>query len=349
MAYSKSNSAELLGISKKEFEDRAKKAGYDSTEAYWDSIGGDNAPLVEAMTKQVVEMNRQINELTPYLTLTQEEIDTYLEKAIAEITPYYDNKKAEIQASLEAGKTRTAEDLLISIRDIEEQTRTALEGFDLSTAETEEDFLNKIANITATEGEDIALKRNDYAQRLETMKFNQVQKGTVASGIGLKERQELEGRKSMEEAAIQRKADASEAFAQTAKNYNLENIALARRAAEEQRIRKVGTTSEAASTSAQAMDTAGITDMSQLGTPAELALNRANSGIVASTDATQLTDLEAEKTKAGIATQQEMQADQLAIRDATYGAQITKIQAEQAKKAKSVAALRGYQDASITR
>lgn len=346
-SYSKSKFAKELGISGSELEKRAEAGGFPSTEAYWVSMGGSSWRLVQEIQKQVVELDRQIDELTPYLSLTDQEKQAFLDKAIEQITPYYERKKGEIEASLKEGKVRTAEDILTNIKQIEEETKAELSSLDLTTAQTEEEFLNKLADITTSKDEDIAVKREDYRQRLENMKVEQIQQGTLTSGIGAKKRAEQERLKALEESIVQRRAEADAQQAETARKYTIDQVALARKAAEEQRIRKIGTPSEVASTTAQALQTTGLQDISQLKSPEELARLRAERGInplyAQGTSAdNNLLELEAEKQKAGIATQQELQADELARREATYGAQITKIKAEQAKKASQVSALRGY-------
>ena len=340
--YSKSQAAKSLGISGDELKRRAKAAGFSDTESYYNSVGGSSAPIVESITKQIVELDRQIDEMTPYLSLTDQEKQAFLDKAIQQITPYYENKKAEIEASLKEGKVKTAEDILTSIRQVDEETKAQLANFDLAQAQTEEDFLNRIADITSTTSEDLATKREDYRQRLEILKANQVQSGTLTSGIGAKKRTEQETLKAMEEAAIQRKAQAETTGVQTQEKYNLQNIALARQAAEQARIRKIGTPSEVASTQSAAMQTAGLNDIGQLKSPGELARLRAERGISPSDDRTQLTSLEGQRQRAGVATQQELQADELARRQQEYGSQIDKIKAEQARKASQISSLRGY-------
>ena len=298
--------------------------------------------LVKTISNQVVELDRQIDELTPYLSLTDQEKQAFLDKAIEQITPYYERKQAEIEAGIKEGKVRTAEEILQNIRTTEEETKQEFAEFDLTQAKTEEDFLNKITNITATKDEDIAVKREDYRQRMENMKVQQIQSGTLTSGIGAKKRAEQENLKAMEEAQIQRQAEASTAATTTAKEYTIGQVQLARQAAEQQRIRKIGTPSEVASTQAAAMQTTGIEDMTQLKSPEELQRLRAERGIKPIYDQTELPELQADKQKAQYATQQELQADELARREATYGASITKIKAEQAKKASQLASLRGY-------
>jgi hypothetical protein len=340
--YSKTQAAKNLGISREELASRAKKAGFSDTESYYDSIGGVSAPIIEAISKEMVALDRQIDELTPYLSLTDEEKQAFLNKAIEQITPYYDRKTKELEASLKEGKVRTAEDILGNIKTIDEETKAELANYDLRTAQTEEDFLNRLADITSTKNEDIAVKREDYRQRIETLKANQVQSGTLTSGIGAKKRAEQERLKQMEEAIVARKAETDTTAITAAKTQTIEQYQLARKAAEEQRVRKIGTPSEVASTQAQALQTAGLTDINQLKSPEELQRLRAERGINPSYDNTAIPDLQGERQKAGVATQQELQADELARREQTYGLQRDKITAERAEKARRLSTLRGY-------
>ena len=342
--YSKSKMAASLGITPDEFKRRAKKAGFSSTEEYWNYIGGASAPLIEAISKQMVDMDRQIEELAPYLSLSAEEKQAFLDKALQEITPYYDRKTAELNASLQAGKVRTAEDILNYIRTTEEETTSLLSKYNLESAQNEEEFINRIADITSTKGEDIAAKTEDYRQRMEILKFDQIQKGVLTSGIGAKTRAEQDAQKQMQLSQIERGAQAQTTTAETTQKYNIEQIQLARQAAEQARVRAIGTPAEVDYTKQQAMQTAGITDPTQLKSPQELARLRAESGVVSETDASKLTELEAEKLRAREATAQELQAGELGIKEAQYGMTRDQILAERAKKAAQVAALnpRGY-------
>lgn len=340
--YSKSKAAAALGISGDELKKRAKAAGFKDTESYWNSIGGAAAPLIESISKEMVALDRQIDELTPYLSLTDEEKQGFLDKALQEITPYYDRKKAELEASLQEGKVRTAEDILTNMRAIEEETKVALEKFDLTRAETEEDFLNQLADVMTSKGETLSAKREEYRQRLENLKAGQVQQGTLTSGIGAKQRAEQENLKAMEEAEIERRAATQQTALETGKKYNIETIQLARRAAEEERVRKIGGQTEADLTKQKAMGTLGISGYEQLKSPEELARARAERGVSPLYDQTALTDLESEKIRARQSTAQELQADELARRDVEYGAQIRKIEAERARKAATMSSLRGY-------
>jgi hypothetical protein len=281
----------------------------------------------------MVELDRQIDELTPYLSLTDQEKEAFLQKALEQITPYYERKKSELESSIQEGKVRTAEDVLLTIKQVEEETKAELANFDLRNASTEEEFLNQLADVTATKNENVTAKREEYRQRLEDLKLNQIQSGTLTSGIGMKKRAEQERLKQIEESMIQRRAESDIASMETAKNYTLDQIQLARQAAEQERIRKIGTPTEVASTQQAAMNTVGLTDINQLKSPEELTRLRTERGISPIYDRTVLGDLEGERLRARESTAQELQADELARREAEYGAQRDKILAERARKA----------------
>src|SRR3989304_3115881 len=112
MAYSKSATAQQLGISKDELESKAKSAGFNSTEAYISANGG-GAGLIsksfkDKITQDIIAIDKQLDELFK-IGLTDAEKEQFLQKAIAEIQPYYDKKTAEINQQLQEGKIRTAE------------------------------------------------------------------------------------------------------------------------------------------------------------------------------------------------------------------------------------------------
>jgi hypothetical protein len=341
MTYSKSASAAKLGITVEEFEKRTRKAGFKNTEDYWNSIGGEEAPLRQEITKQIVELDKQLDELTPYLSLSDEEKQTFLDKAVQEITPYYDEQKKRIEEGLQAGKVQTAEDILLNIREIEDTTKQVLAKYDLSQAETEEDFINRISDITATSEEDLTLKREDYKQRIENLKLEQIQTGTLTSGIGAKKVSEQERLKNLEEQILNRQKESDITAAETAKKYSLESIRLARQTAEQDRIRSIGTPTEVETLKQKELENAGLTDMSQLESEQAIKAKRAESGVTPISDKYALQNLEAEKLKAKESTAQELQADELAIKEQEYGLTREQILAEQAKKRAQLAAYGG--------
>ena len=333
MAYSKSKAAKSLGLGKKEFEKKARKAGFDNTEDYWNSIGGNSAPLQQEITKQIVDLMRQHDELLGPLGLTDEETQMFLEKAIAEIQPYYDRKSAEIEAGIKEGKVQSAEKILLNIREVEEEVTSQLAYYDLRTAETEEDFLDRISDITATSEEDLGIKRNQWSQRLEDVKASQVQGGTLTSGIGGIERGKEETTRDLELSRIERKSEAESARVTTQKKYDVENIRLAREKAEQDRIRKIGDPGQTAATRAASRETLGLGEGEELGSVAEVQRKRDERDITPLTGRESLfTELEEKRRIAIESRKQELQAGELAPREVERGFQRDKILSEAARK-----------------
>jgi hypothetical protein len=97
----------------------------------------------------------------------------------------------------------------------------------------------------------------------------------------------------------------------------LEQIALARQSAEQERARKIGGTTEADYTEQEALKTAGLASTDELASEQEIARQRADR-VTPLTDSTALSDLEREKTEAQEATAQELGADELAQRQQEY-------------------------------
>jgi hypothetical protein len=91
MGYSKSAFAKELGISKKELENRAKNAGFSTTEDYYNAIGGAAGHMKQQIIDQIVALDRQLHDL-PGIHFTDDELTNFLNKAIEQVQPYYDRK-----------------------------------------------------------------------------------------------------------------------------------------------------------------------------------------------------------------------------------------------------------------
>ena len=332
MSYSKGDAAKFLGTSRQGLAKMAEKAGFDSTEEYFNSIGGYAYKIVNAIKKEIVALNRQLKLLGP-IGLTDEEKEGFLQKAIQEVQPYYDRKSAEISEQIKEGKVRTAEDTLVEIRQVEEEVSQHLEYYDLTTAETEEDFINRIADITATEGEDIALKTDDWRQRIENVKLQQIQSGTFSSGIGAKKRKEEEARKALELGSVQRKAQSREAEAEDARKYDIEKIRLARETAQQDRIRRIGTPQETEATKQQGLQTLGLGSLGELGSAAELERARKERGFGNITaDKYSLAENESSRKLAEESRKIELQEGEKAVREQERQSQREEVLAEAARK-----------------
>ena len=87
------------------------------------------------------------------VSFTQQEQDNFLNQALELVTPYYTTQKGILEAGVKEGKIRNMEDLAISMRDLQAGLEKTLSGLDISQAKTEEDFVNRLADITSTKEE----------------------------------------------------------------------------------------------------------------------------------------------------------------------------------------------------
>jgi len=296
----------------------------------WGSTEDQSDKLVDEISNAVIELEDQLNNI-PGVSLSQEEMDTFLQKAIDQVTPYYDTKKAEIETGIKEGKTQVAEDVLTDIRRIRDEVRTNLQSLDINQAETEEDFINTLADITASKEEDVASKRFEWGERIKVAKQGQVESGILTSGIGRKEVGNLESRQQAEQQAVERSAGVKETSLQTGQKFDLERIALARQAVAQQRERQLGTASQEASTTTGALGTLGMTDINQLPSETELARQRAERNVQVYRPSA-LTDLGEEKSRSIESRKLTLQGEELAAKQQQEQAQRNKIYSDISKK-----------------
>lgn len=270
--------------------------------------------LQKSISNAIVELEQKLDEVDTRLTLSDEERQAFLDKAIEQITPYYNTKKTEIEQGINEGKVQSAEDILLTIRDVQENTNSLLAKFDVDQAETEEDFINNISEITSRKEDDLNVKRAEWKQRLEDAKLNQVKSGIFASGVGRKKISELDTMKNLDETSLANRAAEAETQATTQKKYDLEKIVLARKAAEEERIRKIGTPDTVNSLQTNAAATLGLQPGETIGSQATIAQNRADRNITIR-NPEDLTSLEEERLKAIESRNQELQNNELAVRE----------------------------------
>jgi len=293
--------------------------------------------IVKTLMRSLTTLDRQINKLTPHLALTEDEINAYMEKAIAEIEPWYQTKVAQIEKGVQEGKVRTAEDTLIAMRDVEQEISGLLQSYDLEQAQTEEEFVDRISSLTSRTGDDLEKKKFEWGQRIENVKLGQIQKGIFSSGIGAKARGIEEERRDLDVGAIERRSQEERTGLEREQKYDLERIKLARQSAEQERVRRIGTPVGAEETRGAARDTLGLGLGETLGSEEELLRQRGERGITPLRDAgTRLSTLEEQRGERVLSRSGEYEKDELAIRDAEYTAQRKKILAEQAKKEKSL-------------
>jgi len=278
-------------------------------------IGSAEEQLQREISDIVTELDAKLSDVR--LGLTDEERDEFLRKAIEEVKPYYDKKRAEIEKGIQTGKIRDAEDVLASIRTVREDTENLLAKYDIEKAETEEELVNTLADITATKEETLDAKKAEWTERIRNVKMGQVQTGVLTSGIGRQRIGELLAREAAEKQAIERRAGAAETRVQTGAKYDLQRVALARKAAEQERIRKIGTPEQEAATTQAALGTVGLAGMEQLPSLAELARRRgAEPTTIYKPEA--LTALTEEQRRAEESRRMEFEAEEKALRAQEY-------------------------------
>lgn len=292
--------------------------------------------LENEIANVLIEIDEALSQIP--LDVTDAERDQLLQKAIEQVSPYYDKKLGEIQAGIREGKVRSAEDILAKIKEVRTDTEQALKGYDIRQAETEEEFIDTLANITATKEEELELARDDWRQRLETAKTGQVQTGVLTSGVGRKEISDLLARQQMEEQALERRAGAQATEAERRRKYELQEIELARESVRKERERLIGAPEEEAATTGAALATTGYGSLAELPSATELARLRAERNIPVYSP-TALTELEEERKRAEESRRQELIGETRATRQAEAEATRKKILAEAAERSKG---LRNY-------
>ena len=281
--------------------------------------------LVKEVTNQIIELDRELDNLNS-LGLTEEEKENFLQKAIEQVQPYYDRKSQEIESGIQEGKLRTAEDVLLFTRDVQNELTAELSSLDLRQAETEEDFINMVSEITSGRDENITAKNEEWRLRLEGVKMDQIQSGIFSSGIGRKKREDTERLRQLETGTIESQAGRQVTDVETQKKYSIDQIRLSREAAERDRAARIG-----APQTQEALRTLGLSDISQLGP--KTGIEQARQGAGRNVDIYKpgaLNTLEEERLKAVESRKQESQTEELALRNQEYERKRQKILADKA-------------------
>lgn len=294
--------------------------------------------LVNEISKQMIELEDKLAKI-PNVTFTTEELDSFMNKALNEITPYYEKKKAEIEAGIKEGRVQTAQDTLNLISQVETDVKNTLSKYDIEQAQTEEEFVNKLADITSSSSEAMQSKKFEWQQRLDAAKSGLSQKGILTSGIGQKQVTDLKTRQEQEMSDIQRRTEQATTEAQTTKKFSLDRITLARQAITDDRNRRIGAPQETAQLEAKARAEAGLAPDQPIASQAQVAYDR---GIAnkKTYDPTALTSLEEERRAALEQTKLKVQQNEEDIRNSEYESQRKAIQAQIARKQSELSSYR---------
>ena len=296
-----------------------------------------NKKLIDETVRIINELEDKLNEI-PEVSLSQEELDGFLQKAIEAVRPYYDQKRSEIEAGIKEGKIQDAEGMLKFMRDTKTEISGLLQKYDIKRAETEEDFINTLADITSSRDEDLVMHRDDWRSRIDTAKQNLTQKGTLTSGIGQKDIKQLSSRQQMEEEGITRRYGQSEIEAGTEKKFELDKIQLARQQAEARRLNTIGTPEQQADANAKIRETMGLDPEAPLPTDLEMEQSRSLRNITVSKPEA-LTDLTERHNIARESKRLTLQQEEEDLKQREYDAQRKKILAEQTKKERELQVL----------
>lgn len=283
--------------------------------------------LLNQVARQVIALEDQYANL-PGISLTNEEMDTFLQKAIDQVTPYYEQRRKEIESGIKEGKIRTAEDLLINLREADLQIATELKGFDIDQAETEEEFVNTLANVTAKEGEDLELNRLQWMRRVDEARSSQVESGTLTSGIGREQISNLQAERDLFRQSIERSAQFSKDSLERGKKYDLQRIQIARENAEKKRLMTIGTQEDFINKQSQLARDAGINPNAS-----NLDILRARSERnVSVANPEDLTQLEEQRSQGIESRKLSLQQEELDARNIQREAEEKRIASELAKK-----------------
>ena len=294
---------------------------------------------IQQITNEIIDVINEYEDKLSTLgvpSLTDAEMETFLQKAIEQVKPYYDKKKAEIEAGIKEGRVRSMEDLLVEMREIRADISDELQRFDIEQSKTEDDLVNTLADITSSKEEGLESKRVEWRDRIRTTQTGQVQTGVFTSGIGQRKIRELLEKKEMEKGEIVRRAGTATTQAETSAQYSIDKITLAREGAQRERVRKLGTAEEEAGTEEKALGELGYTGIGDVPSVAEIERARADRNIsVYRPEA--LTDITEESKRAIESRKLTLQQETLAQRQTQEEAERKKIQAEIAKKQREAA------------
>lgn len=307
----------------------------------WD-VSGDKARqmLIDKVADDISELENKLNSVQQ-IGLSQQDLDTFLQKAIDQVTPYYEKKATEIEAGIKEGKIRNAEDLFIKMREFDQETRSQLAGYDIEQAQTEEEFVNKLAEITSNTQDQLELKRQAYSDRIKGLKNEQVQSGILTSGIGKQEVQNVQNQQATDERIIQESGQRDVTQAETAKKYDLQKVALARENIQNERNRFLGTDSQQADTISGIKDTLGVSDVNNIGSEAEIIRQRADRNTQVYSP-TAMTDLEEERKRAVESRKLSLQDEELSARREQANLEANKIYSKLNDKRSQLSYIRGF-------
>lgn len=306
-----------------------------------DQTERENEALKKSLTKEIIKLDEKYDQLIN-LGLTENEKDQIMQKAIDEISGYYDIKMAQLTEGLAEGKLRTAEDTMLFIREVEQEMETLAAKYDVTEAQTEQEFVNKMASLTSKTEDELEAKKMQWQKKVEDVKFRNVQSGMLTSGIGRAEKARELAARDLDISSAERRASEAQTELETTRKFSLENIRLAREAAERKRTAQIGSPEETESLRASARETLGLGAGEDVGSVAEIEARRSQSGIAPVYDKYAPEELEAERSLAAESRRAELEAQTKAEKEQERAAELRKILRERESKQSKLYNLGGY-------
>lgn len=290
----------------------------------------------------LIELDNNISNIAG-MSLSDAEKDMYLQKAMEQVKPYYEKKRAEIEAGIKEGKIRTAEDLLMEMRQVSEVVTNEIANLDASKAQTEEEFVNTLAEMTRSKDVDAEANRISWMERVDSARkeANQAGYSSDTGGFGLDSYNRQKRLAELSQSNIEGEFAAKKTAMETEKKYDLERIALARKAQEQKRMRIVGSPTEEAATKTALASTAGL-DENNLISEIEMQRRRAERGISPVYNSGALNDLTEQEKIAIESRKLALQDDELAARKQTAYAQKSREKTDELKKYKTLTGSANY-------
>ena len=272
--------------------------------------------LVKDISNAIISLENKLKDI-PGVSFSQQELDNFLSKAVEQVTPYYNEQRKILEAGVREGTIQSMENLAISMRDSKTSLDSRLASLDITQAQTEEEVANKLADITASRDENLALKRDDWKNRIDVAKNAQVRSDILTSGVGQKQIGNLATTQQLEENTLQARAQRDILSEETKKKYDLQTITLARQTAEQERTNKLGSPAQQADTEKKIRETLGLPDTSPIADTSTLIANR-NVRNISTARPEQLTALEEQKKIATESRRLSLQAGEADIKTNQY-------------------------------
>ena len=162
--------------------------------------------------------------------ITEETKARLQQQAMDLIKPYFDVELSNVTKQIGEQRLRTQEDYDQAVREIATSVTTELKKIDLTEAQSEEEFAQRMADIGATTEFNLDQARTAWADRMEGEIQGRVEAGLGFAGSTTERMGELERRRGSEMGELVRRGGVQQQAAETEAKYTKERAAAAREA-----------------------------------------------------------------------------------------------------------------------